>query len=336
MLPKLSFVAAAVGLWVSTYHRVAADAVSIFGSFYITPNCEPLADLLDTWYDESYDMAEAAVAAMNNYANDVDVQKAVTTFFGIKPTDGDAGRKAILTHLRQVFSFLNQNNANLLDFRQPWLFCNHDFMIAKDKNDAAFDQMGRPIPDPADPTKHKTIYEMFTTKLTKNKNPYWMQEINEYTFDSVDMSRYCDDPENSALTWDVSPRGADPGTAVPLMMICPNAFTDRDYYDPMPGSDKVTAGSRLQNYQPRSITFLHEMFHLVRGREVLSGKAEAYTIDGTLELARSDAVQARKNPETLAFFGLAMYHLGRGSWDFSDPSKAVKLAKQPSWGKTLG
>jgi len=78
------------GAWVKL--AAAEDSVDIFNTFKVSTTCTAeQRTTLDKWFDESYDMLDAAAKGWKNYGNDIYVRKLATLFFGLgDDDDGEA------------------------------------------------------------------------------------------------------------------------------------------------------------------------------------------------------------------------------------------------------
>lgn len=59
-----------------------------------------------------------------------------------------------------------------------------------------------------------------------------------------------------------------------IVTICPQAFTTQKYKDQLVQGSDVVVGEKMKDFQPKSLTLLHECFHVVWNVEMLSGKNE--------------------------------------------------------------
>jgi hypothetical protein len=147
----------------------------------------------------------------------------------------------------------------------PWLFCDSTFLTPKDPTHQAQDIEGKRMTAP-DLTPI-VIGNEYRTQLTGGKRPFWSEDMHTYVFEPPGQGdAYCASVAGDggvAVTIDTVHNELDPTdetktrTAVTL---CPLAFTDPNAQDTL-RSLPITARTRLQAVQPKSLTLLHEIFH---------------------------------------------------------------------------
>lgn len=83
---------------------------------------------------------------------------------------------------------------------------------------------------------------------------------------------FCDDEDQLAITGDFRTDilDASKSKTSQIIIICPQAFTKSEYKDKLVKSG-IAVGDHINDWQPKSLTFLHELFHVVRGANMLSG-----------------------------------------------------------------
>ncbi|OIW34216.1 hypothetical protein CONLIGDRAFT_214663 [Coniochaeta ligniaria NRRL 30616] len=318
------FLALATSLW--TVAVWAQEAVSIDDIFvvHMSPlekgGCtEAEKTKLGTWFDESFDMLDESFAALQDYDTNERVQKAATTFFGFQPEMATAEdiTEAIKENIGQVSDFMNNDRAS----PKPHIFCNTDFLERKAPTDPVQDIQGEFVPDPKNPDKLLTIKAQLKSKISKTKSAYWIELIKVYWISEPKWATgFCDDKTQLAVTGDFNIDIMDPKNSKTsqIIIICPQAFTTSEYKDELYKSG-IAVGDHIEAWQPKSLTFLHELFHVVHGANMLSGTKEIYgaiaCADRALKAKSASAV--RKNPETFAFFSMAMYYLQNKIIDFS-------------------
>ncbi|KEY63861.1 hypothetical protein S7711_11526 [Stachybotrys chartarum IBT 7711] len=117
------------------------------------------------------------------------------------------------------------------------------------------------------------------------------------------------------------------------IMLCPQAFDTPDKPATYrAGSLGITAGATLEDWLPRSTTFLHEMFHVVFGTKMLEGGSEKYLLAEVVQLAQVRPGNARKNPESYIYFVAAMHYLFGAEeegvptkWNFAEGADAARV-----------
>jgi len=159
----------------------------------------------------------------------------------------------------------------------PYLFCGSTFMEAKSPSDPAQDPDGDTYPSP---NLDKlglpaTIEEMYGTQVASSGDPYWISEMGSYVFErDPELARkFCDKKKNLGLTFDYTLPGGG-NTKTQIMMLCNHVFTSTLYKEKLSAAGDITKGKTLRSNAPRSVTLLHEMFHVANGHNLLAGDGE--------------------------------------------------------------
>jgi len=167
--------------------------------------------------------------------------------------------------LTDVRDFLEGNKIPFRSKVKPRLFCSVDWLEQKQVGDTALDPSGKPLKPNKDGSP-RTIRQVYSRNLRGTQVPYYSPLYGTYTIaDSEGGSHYCEvnnHKSNLAL--------ADEAFEPTALVMCPLAF---ETVLPSPlvartdslGSQQPAEGNSLENFQTRSVTFFHEVIHVVRG-----------------------------------------------------------------------
>jgi hypothetical protein len=102
------------------------------------------------------------------------------------------------------------------------------------------------------------------------------KQIKIYQFGERKWSdQYCSSQTNLGVTGPIQLNPKDPGTATQIMTLCSQAFTQPGRPDELPVSTpNMEYGDHLAMWEPKSLTFLHECFHVAAGAYMLTGNDE--------------------------------------------------------------
>ncbi|TRX89681.1 hypothetical protein FHL15_009431 [Xylaria flabelliformis] len=325
---------------------VITDLVTIkTGSTY--GGCDGRTDILDVWYQESYQSLLSALMATARYNNlDADgqrVRKAMFSLFGIRNQFTKAEKpevEEISLRFNQIVDWLEDKYADIPRDR-TFLFCGSDFLVQKDPATQALDYQGNGLVDTNSNPVPISQVPAYQADLVGGNVPWWSGErttINGYYFTSPDDGgNYCSDTEHLGLTSTLKelvqgPTGPElvQQEEAQTIVICPNAFESTAPSTYSEAVMKTTEGIKLDLVVPKSTTLLHEAFHVVLGTEFLQGNDEIYGLAECVD-ARRDPTKARKNPENYVYFIAAMHFLFgepedgiATNWDFATAANKAK------------
>ncbi|KAL8688083.1 MAG: hypothetical protein Q9218_005917 [Villophora microphyllina] len=282
-------------------------AQNIGTSFDVQGDCNNAQRaLLDTFVTETLDLADTALAGIGNFDNDEIIRENLLTYFGAKKTKANQPINTVRNVLDDVQNFLRGNRA-AFGGNKPRLYCSSKWWQQRQPSDAAQDINGQPIPD-------QTIRDLFPTQLGvingKQQYAYWSDDYKTYLItDDQHGQFYCDQTDNLAVTDDSS--NVDPHA----LILCPSSFQLQVGTHPPRtnalGSTRPTDGQNLNDLQPRTLTFFHEVIHVVRGNQntqrVGKNPLEYYGCPMALEAGSKDAAYSRKNPDNYVFFTLSYW-----------------------------
>ncbi|KAL9036034.1 MAG: hypothetical protein Q9180_004531 [Flavoplaca navasiana] len=239
-------------------------AQDIDTSFDVQGSCTPeQRGLLNQFVIETLELVDTARQGIESVNNDDIMQLNLRTYLGAKQTPNNRDTKTVDKMLRDVRSFLTGALPAFGDNGKgkPKLYCSSKWWQQKQPGDAAQDAEGQPIPD-------RTIRDDNGKQLGiikgRQQYAYWTDEYNAYTFgDDTDGEFYCDNEDNLALTDD------SPAIRPVALIMCPSSFKIQPGTN-LPrttilGDKRPQAGQEVNKFQPRSLTFFHEVIHVVRG-----------------------------------------------------------------------
>ncbi|KAI1470384.1 uncharacterized protein F4812DRAFT_456392 [Daldinia caldariorum] len=322
---------------------------------------------LDDWHEEIiYSLTDTIDQVDKHYSTDARIQKAIQTFFGINPKDKDAQKnvKKINDNLRSVHDLFNVRKITKGRARgQPvyglnknrYLFCGSDFLeekkgdsVARDWQDKEIkDSKGNPVTIEKVPGYRKALKDDRAIK------PWWSGGIKEpkgYYFSTTGKDYCKKNTKNLALTAAIKVFTGTPSgrttlrRTIDMIVLCGESFANTLSPDSYKlGNAKIKAGTSLADVVPKSMTLLHEAFHLIfgvyDGRNTnigfLEGADEIYDLAACIRLARTSRPKARMNPENYVFFVTQMYYLSGKSSGTNQPSDIdknwnFKIVKQGS------
>ncbi|KAL9635893.1 MAG: hypothetical protein Q9204_002447 [Flavoplaca sp. TL-2023a] len=349
----------AAWLFMCIFSSLAQD---IDTSFDVQGSCTPeQRELLNQFVIETLELVDTARQGIENVHDDEIMQLNLRTYLGAKQTPTNRDTKTVdnlvprgeiqslnlltakanvqtdLTNayfiemLRDVRSFLigalpafGDNGSG-----KPRLYCSSKWWQQKQPGDAAQDADGQPIPD-------RTIRDengkSLGTIKGKQQYAYWTDDYNAYTFgDDTEGEFYCDDEDNLALTDD------SPGIRPIALIMCPSSFKIQPGTN-LPrttilGDKRPQAGQEVNEFQPRTLTFFHEVIHVVRGVKATTrfGKVplEYYSYPDIITFAGKDPAGSRKNPDNYAFFTLSYWYWQKRQYSRDDDSGDLAADAQP-------
>ena len=188
-------------------------------------------------------------------------------------------------NIEYVARFFNNDATAGYNKDRFWLFCDSTFLDEKAPTDTAFDFKGDQIKDKnGNPVAIKDV-PVYQKKLAEDRanKPWWTGRdtaLKGYYFDELG-GNYCSNPKNLAATAatqrvevDANGKPVNKGE-VASVILCPSAFDNtkqpNSYRD---ANALITDRTSLAAAVPKSATLLHEVFHAVRGTDMLSGKEE--------------------------------------------------------------
>ncbi|KFA52435.1 hypothetical protein S40293_11584 [Stachybotrys chartarum IBT 40293] len=323
------------------------DDISIFDLFSIHQgrfaSCDQRLNTLEDYHQESIDSLARAIDAIDTRWEEQSpsgdlIRAAMFQFFRVRQRD-EKLRKAVSDDLESVFDFLN----GLIDDiprDTTWFFCGSDFIVQREPTiDEALDEDGNGIIVDRELITISRV-RAYQQYLRGGNVPWWGGErtnINGYYFTQPDSGGgYCDTQTNLGMTSTIHALGQntpDIKTTYQTIMLCPQAFDTPDKPATYrAGSLGITAGATLEDWLPRSTTFLHEMFHVVFGTKMLEGGSEKYLLAEVVQLAQVRPGNARKNPESYIYFVAAMHYLFGAEeegvptkWNFAEGADAARV-----------
>ncbi|KAJ3491612.1 hypothetical protein NLG97_g5559 [Lecanicillium saksenae] len=310
---------------------IAVEITDIFTVQTGTDNggCGNYMTELDNWLTEiDYSLHAAQEAIEDKYDQRVEVRRSMSHIFGVRNT-GRLPQKGVrrknvndvnawISHARDFIGVARGENGLPVYPRTNFrLFCDSAIFTPRAPTDTAVDFEGNPIVNKKnEPVAIKDV-PIYETKLhgdTRNQ-AWWMgdhTDLNMYVF-LPNPSQYCREEDAIGLTVDLFPlkRGPD-GTAQNddpkvAIILCPRALQDTSkpasYRD---GSSRIEVGTDLGTVITRSATLLHEIFHAIGGAIFLGEGREK---SDAINMANANPEDARRNPESYAFFVAHMYYL---------------------------
>ncbi|KAL8846304.1 MAG: hypothetical protein Q9221_008602 [Calogaya cf. arnoldii] len=364
-------------------------AQNIQTSFDVQDSCTPeQRKLLDQSVTETLELVDTAREGIKNVAKDVIMQQNLLMYLGTRQTkanrdvntvESESWRKA--TQFAAVWSILiacllflqRWHCADLAELEQtgmlrdvrlfledkldafgggkPRLYCSSKWWQQKQPGDLAQDTSGDPIPE-------KTIRDKYGHELDvvddKHNYAYWSDDYKTYEFgDDTGGEFYCDNESNLAGTDD------SPFIRPIALTMCPSSFSLAPVTNP-PSPPRTTAlgdtrprdGQSLNELQPRSITFFHEVINVIRGvkattnPKIVGGEHcksacdKAYTCDVQakptadgcpliIQYAQANPAGARKNPDNYAFFALSYWYWQKRKYSEDVDSKELAADDEP-------
>ncbi|KAI9042402.1 uncharacterized protein KD926_005480 [Aspergillus affinis] len=283
--------------------------------------CQSRSKTLTTWLSESKDLVEAGLKAFEHAASTSNDEYGVAarylkTYFNLSP----GGPGTATGNLEKVQKFLKGTPLALDE--TPRMFCQDTWLKKLRRTDSAYDGDSKhhlkkinedgseseiPIEDVPDYRNMLWGQTEEGEVVSNGYVPYWSEDLKQYIFDS--------DYDGKTPCTSGSVGAAQDQTRPSTITLCPAAFTNPE------GS--VTLGSKtprnkvITDVLSRSVTFYHELFHLVLGsvdtpdttyfwevmRELLENPTKR---DKTGDDTHQDLI--RKNPETYAFFSVGYWY----------------------------
>ncbi|KAL8992113.1 MAG: hypothetical protein Q9169_007358 [Polycauliona sp. 2 TL-2023] len=319
--------------------------------------------LLDVFVTETLQLVNTALKGIDDYNNDREIQQFLLTYLGTKQSGAGANMKKVRTLLKDVSNFLSGTSwenddedsgtpTEIEKEDKPKLFCSSKWWQQKQSGDLVQDAEGNEIPD-------QTIGQRFRDKLVvkdkkkrlangqeviekKQQYAYWTDIYKAYEFaDDEEGEFFCDDEDQLGLT------DEEAGIEPTAMTLCPSAFKIQPG-NPAVNKERTTAlGSArprenqiLNELQPRSLTFFHEVIHVVKGVKAttlvgqnafefcktlhyVSDDQAEHTADGCPDImtcAKDNKNDARKNPDNYVFFALSYWYWRNRKYSKDDDS----------------
>ncbi|KAL8651233.1 MAG: hypothetical protein Q9226_004789 [Calogaya cf. arnoldii] len=244
-------------------------AFNIEDSFEVRDSCTvDQRRLLDQFVTETLELVHTALKDFDDFNNGIDEDKIMEQnllmYFKAKKTPANKIVDRIENMLHDVKELLEGRGTAYGGGGKPRLYCSSKLWQQKQPGDIAQNPNGDPIPE-------KTIRDLYGQELGvvdgKQRYAYWSDDYNTYSFgDDTQDEFYCDNENNLAVTDDTDP-------IRPIYTIlCPSSFKIQPGTNPpnpprttVLGDTRPQDGQSLDNLQPRSLTFFHEVIHVVRG-----------------------------------------------------------------------
>ncbi|KAJ5161557.1 hypothetical protein N7492_006949 [Penicillium capsulatum] len=212
--------------------------------------CDNRLSLLNTWFDEVKDMAQAGLQAFTDAGNGNKIAAGtLSQFLGITSKTSANEFKDVKAFLEEVHEFYQQG----LDFQSgtPWLFCGSGWLERKERDDYSQDSDGDIKHEPVDCGDG----DMELEPVEIQNDPAYTADLWQYVFEEDYRGRgYCSFTNSLA--------GTQTNTKPTAIDLCPKAFNNPKGAQSL-GSRAPTKD--LPDILPRSATLFHETFHLVHG-----------------------------------------------------------------------
>ncbi|KAL8643920.1 MAG: hypothetical protein Q9226_008039 [Calogaya cf. arnoldii] len=287
-------------------------AYTIDDSFDVQDSCTPdQRKLLNQFVTETLELIDTAVVGIQNFKigkdDDKIMEQNLLMYFKAVKSQANRNPNIVQTLMRQVKEFL-EGTRKAFGGGKARLYCSSKMWHQKQPGDVVQDASGQPIPD-------KTVRDLYgrLLKVVKGKQQYayWSDDYKTYELgDDTQLEFYCDDQDFLAVT-----DTADDIRPV-YMIMCPSSFSlapgNNFPRTAALGDTRPRKGQILNELQTRSLTFFHEVIHVVRSSQATTRGGqkdlEYYGCPDIMEFAQEDQVGSRKNPDNYVFFALSYWY----------------------------